>query len=707
MKNKIKLIACLLMLGPWLGGWLCAQNIINVNFDNGFPANATSDYSDGTANNNCPQDAFWVSDNMNTSCHPDNNSGDGFPDRTGNGNFMTVNSNNDNNVPGNGIVYSQAVNNWNGSVDFSINATHRFGSGGGDYPPAPITIDFRANNQTLFTFTIPLTTDWMTFSESNLNIPNNTTNISLVQTGGCWNCDYAIDDIMICPYAVADFDFLNSNAVYKDEFCYGEEVFIDGWPSQYETNHWFGISQLDANGNAVNWCTPSWQGSSINIVSLNDVVAAAGCNMTFEPGYTYRVKLAVGNDCTNWDEIVKTFSVVCCDTGPYAFEPCFDWTASSSGNDYTFAVTDYEGYDDLDVSHDWYVFASDDPNGPYTPFDHHSGHIFGWSNFQSGTFYTIIHQITTPCGEFCCAVQIYVNEDFNRGSSSTTSDCDVCLNDPCSFIDDWSPPACDITAPTGLKCSYNAQDQLILSWNPVAGAVAYKVYITTNDPECCRSGEPGVSLIPVTVQSNSFIPTAPNGCWSWSVEAICPDGTTAKSSSYCMNKNTKCFTADDPSPTDDPIGPIGDDSIGPIGDDPIGPTGDDPIGPTGDDPIGPTDGDSSGPKGGDSSGPKGGPAKATTANKGEQTQLLENGFKAYPNPTTDLFYIDLLTNDTDFESINIYNVNAQLIEQIEINSANNSNTYQWTPKAELPNGIYVISLSGSNKTIQQRVLLMR
>jgi len=538
MKTKIKLIVCLLILTPWLGGGLYAQNPINVNFNTGsFP---TSDYDNGTANDDCPQNAYWISANMQTNC-------DDFPNRTGNGNFMTVNSDEYEIIPVDEIVYSQAVNNWNGSVGFSISATHRFGSGGGSDPPAPITIDFRANNQTLFTFIIPLTTAWIDFNENNLNIPNNTTNFSLVQTGGgCWNCDYAIDEIMICPNALADFDFLNSSAVYKDEFCYGEEVFIDGSPSRYETNHWFQISQLDANGNAVNWCTPSWQWSSIHIVSLNDVVAAAGCDMTFEPGYTYRVKLAVNNACTNWDEIIKTFSVVCCDRGPYAFDPCFDWASSSSGNDYTFVVTDYERYDDLDVSHDWYVFSSDDSNGPYAPFDHHSGHIFGWGIFQSGTYYTIFHQMTTPCGEFCCAVQIYVHEDFNRSSTmATTANCDACSNDPCSFIDDW---------------------------------------------------------------------------WS-------STGTARRLS--------------------------------------------------------------------------------ITANKGEQTQQLENGFKAYPNPTTDLFYIDLLTNDTDFESINIYNMNAQLIEQIKINSTNNRNTYQWTPKAELPNGIYVISLSGTNKTIQQRVLLMR
>lgn len=188
MKKFIKLFSIFAFLTFWLGGSVSGQ-VMYESFNNGPVNGSVYSYSSGS---NCAEDSYWIGNSMNSGCTP-------FPNITkGGDNFMTVNSNYGSSIPGNGQIWSRYVGTWNGVVNISIKGVHRFKSYSGNWPPEPVSFDVKANGQTIYSFTIPLTQNWQTFNGFYLAIPTNTNYFSVVQTGGaCWNCDYAIDDLLI------------------------------------------------------------------------------------------------------------------------------------------------------------------------------------------------------------------------------------------------------------------------------------------------------------------------------------------------------------------------------------------------------------------------------------------------------------------------------------------------------------------------------
>lgn len=82
---------------------------------------------------------------------------------------------------------------------------------------------------------------------------------------------------------------------------------------------------------------------------------------------------------------------------------------------------------------------------------------------------------------------------------------------------------CDPKTPDNLKCSALLNGSQI-SWDPVPGAT-YQVIITTNDPACCHTNQPGFSMVWNVATTSTVVPTSVAGCFSWYVIAICPDGS--------------------------------------------------------------------------------------------------------------------------------------------------------------------------------------
>ena len=80
---------------------------------------------------------------------------------------------------------------------------------------------------------------------------------------------------------------------------------------------------------------------------------------------------------------------------------------------------------------------------------------------------------------------------------------------------------CEVTAPTNLQVSGTT-----LSWNPVPGAIAYIISSPAgNVPQidCGCDGSNGISIAPVTVNTNSYTLPASlsDKCFVWQVTAIC------------------------------------------------------------------------------------------------------------------------------------------------------------------------------------------
>lgn len=219
MNKLLKIAFSFILLTVFSGGQSFGQ-ILTESFDGPVNGSVYSYYT----GSNCGEDAYWIGTSMNSGCTP-------FPNITRGGDeFMTVNANYGSSIPGNGQIWSGNVNNWSGRVHFLIKGVHRFKSYSGNWPPQPVSFDVKANGQTIYSFTIPLTHNWQTFGGYFLPIPNNTNTFSVVQTGGaCWNCDYSVDEILI--YCISGREAANSQEVNKMDLEEFEMESINLYPN--------------------------------------------------------------------------------------------------------------------------------------------------------------------------------------------------------------------------------------------------------------------------------------------------------------------------------------------------------------------------------------------------------------------------------------------------------------------------------------------
>jgi hypothetical protein len=98
---------------------------------------------------------------------------------------------------------------------------------------------------------------------------------------------------------------------------------------------------------------------------------------------------------------------------------------------------------------------------------------------------------------------------------------------------------CEATTPTNLQVVGNT-----LTWNPVPGATSYIILSPAgNVPQidCGCSGSNGVSIAPVTVNTNSYTLPASlaDKCFVWQVIAICESGEKSPISNQACYKGSK------------------------------------------------------------------------------------------------------------------------------------------------------------------------
>lgn len=136
------------------------------------------------------------------------------------------------------------------------------------------------------------------------------------QLGGHFGYAY-IDDI--CYSEISAFFTL------PQEICLNDPIVADGSPSSNEMNYFWSIEESDANWGR-NPQTEVWQwflGQQAGVIDLKDFYASKGGQ--FKCNTYYRIKLAVGNSCVPWNEIVRLLYVKCppiADAGPDKFTCC-------------------------------------------------------------------------------------------------------------------------------------------------------------------------------------------------------------------------------------------------------------------------------------------------------------------------------------------------------------------------------------------------
>ncbi len=103
-------------------------------------------------------------------------------------------------------------------------------------------------------------------------------------------------------------------------------------------------------------------------------------------------------------------------------------------------------------------------------------------------------------------------------------------------VDVIGDPQCLIGIPSGLAWTgVDIFGGYILDWNDTPGAGSYTVIITLNDEACCNSpwGETVLTYNNLSQSTFTFYPksSTTTPCFSWSVIAHCPEGTSGSSTS--------------------------------------------------------------------------------------------------------------------------------------------------------------------------------
>lgn len=89
--------------------------------------------------------------------------------------------------------------------------------------------------------------------------------------------------------------------------------------------------------------------------------------------------------------------------------------------------------------------------------------------------------------------------------------------------------------------------------------------------------------------------------------------------------------------------------------------------------------------------------KAICAGVGFKELHKTNSWQVYPNPTSDILYIDI--NDK-IQSISVYNTNSQLMADITIDQNNKTINL-----SKLSKGIYYLKISTPDQTIDKKIIL--
>ncbi len=354
-----------------------------------------------------------------------------------------------------------------------------------------------------------------------------------------------VDNICVrqcCPTFTSDvipaFNFENESGVIESEFCYGDDVYLDGVASQGEESYFIDVWRRVA-GSSQNfsiYATLGWTSAQVGLVNLSEEMANLNTSKYFEPGYEYEVKLALASsqNCVNWISIKDAFTIECCED---YFEAEFESSQDTNGN---IQIIAFNSYENTSVTHQWYVFSSSNPGtGPYSVVYNATSALVAPFTFNFTTqpekYYTVIHKVTTPCEEVCYKTEHYFNKSGKGAKLEKTSNSNL----DCSVIDDI---LCEISAPGNLQVVGGNT----LTWDPVPGAVSY-VITSSSDPQGPDCGCEEVYIEPMTTTTNSYVMTGElmNNCFAWQVTAICANGNESlisRASCYNPNNQVPCST---------------------------------------------------------------------------------------------------------------------------------------------------------------------
>ncbi|NUO01718.1 MAG: T9SS type A sorting domain-containing protein, partial [Saprospiraceae bacterium] len=355
-------------------------------------------------------------------------------------------------------------------------------------------------------------------------------------------------EILMASVAVTGFQananltyvLTDRNGVAKDNFCYGEDIFLDPTGTSNYDRFFMSVWRRPngSTGNFELYGDYGWTyTNNIGILNLSHMFRSKGENPgeIFEPGYVYELQFAIANpqNCIPWIELKRQFRVVCCED---FFSAYFGLDMVDGGAGLELWAHSFGNYGNY-ATHNWLVLSSPNPSGgPYTyvgqSFSSGPGPILLYNEGVSGLYYFVVHRVSTLCGDYCYGKQ---REGVNYQTTSGTdggeqeNDCELCGEIDCAVVDGLCFP------PGNLRIYGTHFGHLTAYWNAVPGATQYVVEITINDPRCCERGGEPITYVQYTTSLGQYLGILDDYCLSVRVGAICSDEGTQWTDILCLS----------------------------------------------------------------------------------------------------------------------------------------------------------------------------
>ena len=204
---------------------------------------------------------------------------------------------------------------------------------------------------------------------------------------------------------VSAFHFENAQGLdfpSGSSYCYGKDVYINGTASEGEDRYYLGIKRrpIGSNASYSDFAALGWTlNSTVGVINLSERLHEFDSDLYFEPGYQYRVALAIANieDCIGWTLETHSILIECCDY----VHANFNSSISQSGLVTAASNADVENIPDFE-SEVWYLMSStEESGGNYTFVDISEGPNYSHQTQDEDVYYFLFHQVIDDCGETC------------------------------------------------------------------------------------------------------------------------------------------------------------------------------------------------------------------------------------------------------------------------------------------------------------------
>ena len=306
MKNLLCITFILIMTGTTY-----SQLFENFNVDpfaNGQAITTLPLWGTGTVDQRgCQDPSYLVANNMQARCAD-------FPNVTGDGNFMIVDSDH---TWASNIIYQAQIDPGYpaGLYTFAITGIDRVQNGNG--VPLDDVLDIFIDGNWVGSVTIYPNDPWFEKTVVNIPLNQNPQTLTILQaTTRLWN-DYAIDNITLCyQNPQSSFDIIDIHGQPRIDFCPHDPVLLDGTNTIGEREYRIDICARPLGSDPTVQCAPwnstGWVTGQVGVHDLLQVWQINHPDWWFWPGNVYYVTLAISNQpCTDYVAKIKIFEVEC------------------------------------------------------------------------------------------------------------------------------------------------------------------------------------------------------------------------------------------------------------------------------------------------------------------------------------------------------------------------------------------------------------